>query len=310
MTSRTADSDLCLKWASFYHLRGWSVLPSDPQIGHPPLRFAHLWDAPASDPADLWRRWPTPALQIMLGRRWRLLVIDLDGLEARERFPRLGRVPRTWKTHSGGGGLHLWFTLPDGHPTPLPRAVLWRGEGEHSLIERLCDRSLIVAPPSLHRKTGRRYRFLDKPHSPAGLPMPAPCPAWVLGLEPLRADRPAAPLAAPAPPIGRPRGPAPGRYRAADVLAAIPDKAAIARSWGLRITGRRAGAGCLACHAVGREDRNPSAIFKEATGQYWDPWIGTHALSLFDLGALLGVYGDWRDAVADLGATFRVRETA
>jgi hypothetical protein len=303
----SAEVATARRWADFFKARGWQPLPSRPDAKRPFVRYAQWWDEEA--PEDLFDLHPTTNLQLMCGRRWRLLVIDLDGDEARERFRAMAPrpVPTTWATHSGGGGIHLWFTLPPDLRVPLPKAMVWRGEGEHSAIERLCDHSLIMAPPSIHPTTGRRYRFLDPAHSPRRMAMPAPCPGWILDLAPVAPPRKAIP------PAPRPVAPIAvtvehrGRYRAADVLAVIPDPVALAASWGLRIASyRRNGAGWCQCHAVGREDRTPSASISADTGRYWEP--GERTISLFELGVRLGLYLDWKDAVADLGRRFGAQE--
>ena len=177
-----ADVALCASMAAFYRSRGYQPLPSRTDAKRPMVRFREWWETAA--PADLFDRHPTSNVQIMTGRHWRLLVIDLDGPEARERWGALGSTPRTWVTHSGGGGQHLWFRLPADYPQPLPKCFLWQGDGKHQAIERLCDLSLMMAPPSIHPTTGQRYRFLSPGQSPQRLPLPADCPAWVLRLAP------------------------------------------------------------------------------------------------------------------------------
>lgn len=309
----TEDRDVAgaREWFRFYRdVRGFQPLPSRPDEKRPFTRYAEWWCERA--PADLFDRHPTTNLQIMLGRYWGLLVIDLDGPEAVAVWPRLcPRQPRTWVTHSGGGGRHVWFSVPkQGHP--LPKAVLWRPDptkprqkGEPA-VERLCDRSLVMAPPSVHPRTGNRYRFLAG-CSPKDVPMPAPCPAAVLSLRPVQPPAPSVPLL----PRPEPKQVAPhaGNVRSADVLAAVTDKAALARSWGLRLASERPNhAGWCECHAVGREDAHPSASFSPTSGSYWEPDRGV--ISFFDLAALLGVYSDWRDARADLADRYRVKGIA
>lgn len=302
-TPTQADIDLAKTWAGFFRARGYNVLPTRPDKKQPIVRYAQWWDEPAPD--DLFKQHPTCSLQIMTGRRWRLLVIDLDGPEAAEHFATLGQCPRTWTTHSGGNGKHLWFRLPENYRRELPKAFLWKGDGDHSAIERLCDRSLIMAPPSIHPKTGERYRFASKGESPARLPLPAPCPQWILDLKPLVAERPEY-----TPTVRMtPRPVVAGRFQAAEVLDVIGDKIAVAESWGLRVASRRPNhAGWCPCHAISREDRSPSASISAESGRYWEP--GEKAIGLFELGVRLGVYLDWRDAVADLGRRFGAREVA
>jgi hypothetical protein len=300
--SLSEDVALARCWADLYRSRGWNPLPSRTDAKRPLVRFSGWWDVPA--PADLFDRHPTTNVQLMLGRRWRLLAVDLDGAEAQTRFKTLGPCPATWATHSGGGGLHLWFRLPANFPRPLPKTFLWRGEESHNAIERLCDHSLLMVPPSLHPSTGERYRFLDPRHSPVKMPLPAACPDWLLRMEgePARL-RPAVIPAhrhVPQAVTGT------GRYRASDVLDAIPDKVGLAESWGLRVASRRPNAaGWVSCHAISREDRSPSASLSAETGRYWEP--GLRTASLFDLAVALGVYLTFPDAVRDLGSRFGAR---
>ena len=104
-------------------------------------------------------------------------MIDLDGAESVARWKELGRSPRTWVSHSGGDGQHWWFRLPE-LAKPMGKAIVWESELRkevsewnranpdnklplpHEAIERLCDQSLVMAPPSIHPVTGQRYRFL------------------------------------------------------------------------------------------------------------------------------------------------------
>jgi hypothetical protein len=284
-------------------------LPSRMDEKRPMIRYAELWERKAPD--DLFEKFETHSLQLMTGRHWRLLVIDLDGPGARAEFDRLARdnhspLPPTWVTHSGGDGIHLWFRLPTGIATPLPKAVLWKGDGGHAAIERLCDRSLVMAPPSIHPRTGARYRFLNRSHSPARLALPAGCPGWILDLKPIERPKPERISIL----IGRTttaadaRG---GRYRAADVIEGIPDILSLVASWGVRLASPRPnGAGWVSCHAISREDRCPSASVSATTGRYWEP--GERTISVFELGVRLGIYLDVRDAIADLGQRYRIRE--
>lgn len=294
----TGNVELARQWAALYRLRGLQPLPSRTDAKRPMVRFAQWWESDA--PADLFEQHETTNIQVMTGRHWRLLVIDLDGPEAIERFNRLGQVPRTWQTHSGGAGRHVWFRLPASMPD-MPKAFLWKGEGEHQAIERLCDRSLVMAPPSIHPTTGKRYQFV------AGLPnptnsMPAPAPAWVLNLKPIVT----APVFLPAnvTPVRRTERPV-GRYQRDDVLASVNVRA-VAASWGVRFAGGISPKGWMPCHAIGREDRTASAAIHAQTGQYVDQGTGTR-MSLFDLGAALGVYEDWRHTLEDLGARYAIR---
>lgn len=303
----SADESIAMarRWAEFYRGRGFNPLPSRPDAKRPFIRYADAWQTGMSK--GIFDRFPTTNIQLMTGRHWRLLVIDLDGHPAREQFASMGpSVPLTWITHSGGDGLHLWFSLPSDLRRPIPKAILWEGTEKHSKIERLCDRSLIMVPPSIHPTTKRRYRFLDRAHSPARLPMPALCPSWVLGLKAADKSEPRPTFSlSPSSPVRRVTTTT--RYRAADVLAAIPDKVGVAKGWGLRVASMTANSsGWCSCHAIDREDRTPSAAISQETGRYWEAEIGT--IGFFDLAVQLGIYSEWRDAVADLGSRYGAME--
>jgi hypothetical protein len=290
--------------AEFFRARGLNPLPSSDAEKKPLVRFREYWEAPA--PADLFEQHKSACVQVMTGRHWRLLVIDLDGPAALAWWAGLPRAkPKTWVTHSGGGGQHWWFSLPENYPHPLPKAVLWADGAKHSQVDRLCDRSLVMAPPSIHPRTGKRYQFLDTWHSPARLPMPAMCPNWVLAMPDITPRRVIE--MRPAEAVARHSGPVPGgRYRAEDVRAAIPDVIGLAASWGVKFTGRVRD-GWHECRALDREDRNPSAAVNAVTGTYKDLGSGL-GLGLFDLAAACGQGSDWREAVAILGERYRARE--
>lgn len=267
-----ADRATLRHWVAIYRERGYQPLPSRMDEKRPMCKFADLWSACSlSDPFD---GCDTTNVQVICGRAWGLLVTDLDGLEARERFGRRS-VPRTWTVTSGGDGRHLWFRVPrDGRP--LQKAVLWTGEGEHSAIERLCDQSLVIAPPSIHPRTGRRYTWTSRAESPIGMTLPAPAPDWLLAWRPVGCKA---------------KLPRPIR-----VNLPVGNVAALVRSWGVRIAGQPSAKGWLPVHAIDREDRHPSAAVHVESGVYVDQGSGLK-LSLPDLAVHLGVYRDRGEAL-------------
>ena len=152
----------------------------------------------------------------------KIVVVDLDGPEALEAWHRITSQFRYapnkgWISTTGSGGRHHYFLLPD-DAKECPSGILWGlydtwgwgtgsrlGSGgwcKHKEIRLLGDNSLVVAPPSLHVDTGRRYEF-DETASPKVHRLPEPAPSWLLALPRLMSPR----FTAPEPPRPRPQLP-------------------------------------------------------------------------------------------------------
>jgi hypothetical protein len=313
-THSADDIRMARRWAGVYRRRGYNPIPSRPEEKRPFIRWSEYLDR--EFPAAQFERFDTGSMQLMTGRRWGLVVIDLDGPEAIAHWPSMGKSPaRTWVTHSGGDGQHHWFAVPTSGPA-IPSGRLWgiwddsardgRGDwAKHKAVEILADRKLVMVPPSIHPTTGRRYRFVGG-HSPKDIPAPAPLPRWVLGLPRLAAPRPAV-AAIPIPEAREkaPNRPATGRFDWKAVLYHVADKIAVAQAWGLRFASTRPNpSGWCSCHRIGRDDRTPSASFHAESGRYWEADAGS--IGFFEVGVRLGHYLDWREAVADLGERHHV----
>lgn len=270
-------------------------------------RYAQYWESPIPDDLFTPDGWPpTRNLQCMTGVHWRLIVIDLDSPAAIEQWKRMGDTPRTWTSHSGGGGRHVWFMLPRGFSDPMPKKVLWEGDGDHNQIERLCDRSLVMCPPSYHPATGRQYKWMDIQHSPLGrrMGLPAEVPDWILRLKPVVHEKPRPHFV---PPPLRPRTPIQldgERLDREEVLDMVHDKVSLAKSWGLRIAGSPRQSGWVPCHAFDRPDAKPSAAIHAASGTYTDRGTGA-SLSFYDLMVATGHAHDWKDALERLAQRYR-----
>jgi hypothetical protein len=179
-------SDL-LAAALEYAQRGWLVIPVHtptaqgcscerakcPNPGKHP-RTAHGWKEGTRDPAEIrtwWRLWPDANIGIITGRGSGIVVLDVDGKHGEESMADLARrgcrLPDTFTVHTGGGGQHLYFLLPEGvevrnSQSKIAPGLDIRGEGGH-----------VVAPPSLHR-AGARYEVNE-----SAIP-PTPCPEWLV----------------------------------------------------------------------------------------------------------------------------------
>ena len=89
-----------------------------------------------------------------------------------------------------------------------------------------------------------------------------------------------------------------------DPWGVIPDKIVLVRSWGLSVaSGRHAASGWLRCHAIDRDDNNPSASIHAESGWFSEPHT-KESLSLFDLAARLGAFRDWQEAKEALGEQY------
>jgi hypothetical protein len=286
--------------ARFYRDRGWNPLPSRADAKRPDLpSYAAYWISPIG--TEILDRWMAPNIQLMCGVHWGLAVVDLDGPEAADAWQAMTLYrpcPLTWTVRTGGGGLHLYFRVPS-FIREMPSRCVWEGSGRHQRIEILGDRSLVIAPPSVHVDTGRAYEFLVGPDD---LSQPAMLPRWLTRAKAVPSQPPKTFWVATAPVV--PCVPTGGKtYDRKAVLRAIPDKLSLVRSWGLRVRGWIPNvSGWLPCHALGRVDHKVSAGFHVSTGYYCEPprW----RVSLFDVAVLLGIYPDWCSAVNGLGSAY------
>ena len=119
---------------------------------------------------------PDGQLAVRTGVVSGLLVVDVDPAHG-GRVSLIGLmadwlIPRTLHVQTGSGGLHLYYRHPDQHVPSRPMA---RQPG----IDIKADGGYVVAPPSIHHRTGRPYTWgpgttdvVEMP--PACLPAPAP----------------------------------------------------------------------------------------------------------------------------------------
>jgi hypothetical protein len=307
-----ADIRLARLAAMDYRARGYNPLPSVPGAKRPHLkRYARLRDRGVAD--SILVHWWTPAVQLCLGVRWNLVVLDLDGpaaVEVWRSWTLFRHEPPTWAVrHDPLEGMHLWYSVPEGITSIPHRAVLWDSGQRHSKIELLGDKALIVAPPSPNLRTGFRYHFLHG-QGPDAVPTPAPLPRWVLDHPALAPPPPRAPRPPELLPLSRVRhDPTARSYDWRPVRDAIPpeEKMALARQWGLVVVADGPNqAGWVKCRRAGREDRSPSASIHHESGAYWE--AGRPIITFFALAVLLGAFPDWVAACNSLGKAYRVQE--
>ncbi|MDH5296605.1 MAG: bifunctional DNA primase/polymerase [Nitrospirota bacterium] len=164
--------------------RGWSVIPLDGKI--PILRD---WPNQATTDPNLictwWTHDPSANVGIVTGEKSNLIVLDVDpdnggddslrSLEAR-----YGPLPATPEVLTGGGGRHLYFQYPG---CPLGNSAGKLGPG----LDIRADGGQVVAPPSIHPKTGGSYEW-EVAHHPDDVP-PAPLPDWLLRLMTTKGEK-------------------------------------------------------------------------------------------------------------------------
>lgn len=295
----------CARW---YIEAGFNPLPSKFVEEHgkvyPPFYYAKARDDGLSERSfeELAERLECDRIQVATGAKWGLVVVDLDGWEAREvwrEWTRHQKLPPTWEVeHDPECGKHLWFASNEEVPH---KTVLWGGEG-HRAIEVLGDRNLIVAPPSVSPRTGRPYRWIDG-HSPNDCPL-ADLPWFVL--DAIRRQTPALPAREA---VALPRMPlAPlavgGHCERAEVEKWM-DVESVALKLGIRFAAPGWNAvGWRKCYRRFREERHPSASLRH-DGLYWEPDLsskkGRETLNLFDIAIEVGAARDYCHAVDLIG---------
>jgi hypothetical protein len=282
-----------------YADRGWHVLPCRGKLPHGRLVPKGRNGEPgglslATDDLatvlDWWTRDPRANIGIV-AKPSGLLILDVDprhgGDDSLHDLEReLGRLPETVRAETGGGGEHLILKHPGGD---------FRAKVAEGVDIR--DQAYIIAPPSLHPETRRRYEWDLAPEDiePADIPE-----AWLERMRPVMATR---------------------RDRALNVrtdhddpLRCIPAGIYVPRLTGRKVTND----GFAQCpfHKGGRE-RTPSL---KVEGTLWscfgacEPIAGKQYLggNIYDLAGLLADFPiplrgpDFLDVQAQLSRTFEV----
>lgn len=152
--------------ALFYATKlGWAVFPLNGKV---PFAGSNGCKDATKDPKvieKMWRDHPRANVAIATGEISDLLVIDVDIHPEEEKFGSetladlekdLGDLPVTAEVLTGSGGRHLYFHYPEGSGITI-------GEGTKSGLGVGLDfrgnGGYVVAPPSIHPETGRRYEW-------------------------------------------------------------------------------------------------------------------------------------------------------
>jgi len=142
-----------------YAARGWKVFPLKGK--HPfPGSHGHV-DATTERSAirHWWSLYPDANVGIACSSTRGPIIIDLDGPTGRRFIEELG-IPETYEaTSRNRKRRHLYFAPPlDG--TTIRRMI--RPLGKELSFDVLGDGGYVVAPPSIHPDTGRRYKWLRR----------------------------------------------------------------------------------------------------------------------------------------------------
>src|SRR5690606_11226166 len=137
------------------------------------------WTATGTDDPNtirkLWRETPYANVGVPMGQINGIFALDVDGAEGiqtlQEWIAEYGELPATWQVQTGGGGIQLWYKIPEGMQSPS--SVKKTGVN----IDIWGDRGQSVAPGSLH-KSGNRYRWAPG-RSPEDIPLAEP-PEWLI----------------------------------------------------------------------------------------------------------------------------------
>jgi len=154
----------CMTAALCYSERGWRVLPLQGKV--PLLPGWHRPDGTGAATTDAdtirswWARWPRANVGIACGPASDLAVLDVDprngGTESLSALEeRVGVLPGTVVNLTGGSssGFHLLYRYSD-------RKVVSRANAHGVGLDIKGHGGQIVAPPSVHPDTGRRYAWL------------------------------------------------------------------------------------------------------------------------------------------------------
>lgn len=181
-TARPATRAM-LDHALAYAARGWHVFPCKPR-GKTPITAHGVKDA--TDNLDQVRAWwtatPDANIGLATGGASSVIVIDIDGRDAEERYGLMLHThgaPGTATCPDGasvrtGNGWHLYLAPPRGLTIRNSASKLAQG------IDIRGDGGYVIAPPSVH-PSGRRYTWRD-PVPDTGLP--ALAGAWARMLMP------------------------------------------------------------------------------------------------------------------------------
>ena len=107
-----------------------------------------------------WKQWPNANVGIACNSLTGPVVIDIDGPSGHLLLEQL-QLPPTREAVSRKGRKHLYYdAMIDG--TPIARTIKIKRDGIKHLFDVLGDGGYVIAPPSIHPETGKRYKWTNK----------------------------------------------------------------------------------------------------------------------------------------------------
>lgn len=126
-----------------------------------------------------WTDYPKANIGIATGKISGIIVLDIDprngGTESiKDLISKYGKLPKTVKAETGGGGVHYYFKYPKvGLKTSMGRSGDWAG------IDIMSDGGYVVAPPSSHA-SGGKYNWINAPENTELRAIKKP---WLVGIR-------------------------------------------------------------------------------------------------------------------------------
>lgn len=287
------DRRLTLAWAQkLYKEHGISFFPMSTEAKRPLIRTSEWWGK--HFPVDALARFPGCNIAAQTGLHTRLIVVDVDNVPAASAWFKAHPVlPATWSVRTGGGGLHLWFKVPDWWTNEFGRTQVWKGEGKHEEIGVIFGRGMAVCPPSRFKGSGPYRWEVDRSplHRSLGI-----APEWFLKMCVALKEVKAEPMALGTFPVGSSAG------QWGDFSGLVPDKLSLLVSWGLRLAGGMNTSGWIPCHRPGEEDTVASGSVRPDTGQVWTSTRGT--MSFVAAAVALGAFSTEEECVEWIRANY------
>jgi P4 family phage/plasmid primase-like protien len=188
-----------LDWALRYIGLGWAVLPLKGKL---PLVEHGLTEATLNEAQvrAWWSKWPWANIGLVTGGAFFVLDIDIkkDGEETWDalRMRYGGAAVDTLEAVTGSGGRHIFFAMPGEEVASSQKPVASIRNSVERLGPGLDIRGVggyVVASPSVHPETKRRYSWADDGWGSVMVPGEqaiAAAPAWLLKLIQEAAQRP------------------------------------------------------------------------------------------------------------------------